>query len=491
MSDKARSYRNTALIAISSVINIFFSIIKNKFLAIFVGPAGIGSFGILSDFVATVSSIGSFGIATSGVQAIAKASTESNDQVKKTYNTLRYIYTIISLTIVVGIYFLAPYISKLLVKNESFTWFIRIASLTIVFKLRSFIQGNLITGLQRVGLLAKGTAMQGFIAMVVGIGLAYFLGIQAVPYLVLSLGMGSWVVTFIQSRKILSELPNTKKRLPLKQMLPVFLIGISTTWSGLLENIVSITSKGSIARNFGQDFVGYYQVAIGFTYTYISFITQSITSDYYPRLVAIVSKGSDEVAKFVNQQIAISMSLVTPLLFIMLTFSKLFLTLLFSSKFLPANSLINYTVAGTFILVVAWPIGYVFLAHRATKIYIVSELIGNSTLLFLNLGAIWMANFPLLGLAYVLHFVIYLGVIIYIFYRKFNGYITKNNMKTFVINASVITIIIIAKILFVPVVTYVLGSLLILSFFYICRNEYIFMFNSIFNKQKNKQLKNN
>ena len=333
--------------------------------------------------------------------------------------------------------------------------------------------------------------MQGFIAMVVGIGLAYFLGIQAVPYLVLSLGMGSWVVTFIQSRKILSELPNTKKRLPLKQMLPVFLIGISTTWSGLLENIVSITSKGSIARNFGQDFVGYYQVAIGFTYTYISFITQSITSDYYPRLVAIVSKGSDEVAKFVNQQIAISMSLVTPLLFIMLTFSKLFLTLLFSSKFLPANSLINYTVAGTFILVVAWPIGYVFLAHRATKIYIVSELIGNSTLLFLNLGAIWMANFPLLGLAYVLHFVIYLGVIIYIFYRKFNGYITKNNMKTFVINASVITIIIIAKILFVPVVTYVLGSLLILSFFYICRNEYIFMFNSIFNKQKNKQLKNN
>ena len=101
MSDKARSYRNTALIAISSVINIFFSIIKNKFLAIFVGPAGIGSFGILSDFVATVSSIGSFGIATSGVQAIAKASTESNDQVKKTYNTLRYIYTIISLTIVV------------------------------------------------------------------------------------------------------------------------------------------------------------------------------------------------------------------------------------------------------------------------------------------------------------------------------------------------------------------------------------------------------
>ena len=64
---------------------------------------------------------------------------------------------------------------------------------------------------------------------------------------------------------------------------------------------------------------------------------------------------------YVNQQIGISMALIMPLLFIMLTFSKLFLLVLFSAKFLPAYALISYTVAGTFIQVVAWPIAYVFL----------------------------------------------------------------------------------------------------------------------------------
>lgn len=483
MSDKQKSYRNTALLAISSVINVVFTVIKNKFLAIFLGPAGIGSFGILNDFTTTVYSLGSLGVSNSGVQAISKASSEGKEEVKKTFNTLIHIYTILSLIIVAVIFVIAPFISNALVKNESLTWFIRIAILTIIFRFRSAIQSNLITGMQRVGLLAKGMALQGFIAMVASIALAYFLGLNAVPYLVLALGVGSWIVTFIQSRKVLAELPDTNSKLAFKQMIPVFIIGISTTWSGLLEGLVATISKGGIVRQFGQDAMGYYQVAIGFTMTYISFITQSITSDYYPRLVATVAKGEQEVAHFVNQQISISMNLIMPLLFIMLTFSKLFLTLLFSPKFLPANSLISYTVAGTFILVVAWPIAYVFLANRATKTYITSELIGNSSLLLLNFGAIWMANFPYLGLAYVTHYIIYLSVIIYLFYKRFNGFITPENIRTFFINAAIITTIVIAKNFFIPAVTYVVGSALIVMFFYISRREYSLMLSAVFKKR--------
>lgn len=483
MSDKQKSYRNTALLAISSVINVVFTIIKNKFLAVFLGPTGIGQFGIINDFTTTVYSLGSLGVSNSGVQAISKASTEGKEEVKKTFNALILFYSVLSVAIVGAIFLLAPYISIALVKDESINWFIRIASVTIIFRFRSAIQSNLITGMQQVGLLAKGMAMQGFIAMVVGVALAYFLGLQAVPYLVLSLGVGSWIVTYIQSRKVLADLPTTKAKITFKQMIPIFIIGISTTWSGLLEGVVATVSKGGIVRTFGKDSMGYYQVAVGFTMTYISFITQSITSDYYPRLVATVSKGTKEVADFVNQQIAISMNLIMPLLFIMLTFSKLFLTLLFSEKFLPANSLINYTVAGTFILVVAWPIAYVFLANRATKTYITSELIGNSSFLLLNFGAIWLANFSFLGLAYVLHYIIYLAVIVYLFYKRFNGFITPENIRTFLVNAAIITTIVIAKKFLTSTATYIIGSLLIATFFYVSRKEYAIMFNAVLKKR--------
>ena len=487
MNDKAKSYRNTALIAISSVINILFSIIKNKFLAIFLGPSGIGLFSILNDFINTIFSVGSLGISNSGVQAISKASTESKEEVKRVYNGLIFIYSILSI-IFVAIFCvfanpISSHISQTTISKESFAWILRVASLTILFRFRSAIQSNLIIGMQRVGLLAKGTAIQGFIATIVGIVLAYFLGVKSIPFLVLSLGVASWAVTYFQSRKVLKELPNNNNRLSFKQMKPIFIIGIATTWSGLLETVVNLITKNSIINKFGENHLGYYTVAIGFTMQYISFITQSITSDYYPRLVATIAKGTNEVARFVNQQIAISMNLIMPLLFIMLTFSKLFLSILFSPKFLPANSLINYTVAGTFILVVAWPIAYVFLANRATKTYITSELIGNSSLLLLNLGAIWLANFSFLGLAYVAHYVIYLTVIIYLFYKRFDGFIVKENIKTFLLNAAIIAIIVVVKEIFIPAVTYTVGTLLIAMFFYISRKEYAFMFNSVVKKR--------
>lgn len=483
MSDKAKSYRNTALIAISSVINIVFSVIKNKILAIILGPAGLGRFAILNDFINFTSSMASLGVSNSGVQAISKASTVSNEQVRKTYNTLTQIFTVVSVVVSIGVIVLAKQISLMLVHNEGLTWFIRIAAVTVVIKIRSLVQNSLITGMQRVGLLAKGNIYNGFIVTVVSILLVLVLHEKSIPYLVITIALVSWIISYLQSRKVLAELPATKSKILTKEIKPILILGIATVWASLLENTVNITAKSSITKQFGEDYLGYYQVAVGFTFQYIGFITTSITSDYYPRLVATISKGADEVAKFVNQQITISINLIMPILLIILTFSKLFITLLFSTKFLPSNSLISYSVAGTLLLVVCWPIAFVFLAYQATKTYLLTEFIGNSSHLVLIFIAIWLNNFPYLGLAYVLHYIIYLLVISYIFYKKFNGYITQENIKLFVINAIIVAAIIIAKKSLSDNVTYIFGSCLILIFFYTSRKEYQFMLQSILKKR--------
>jgi len=483
MNDKAKSYRNTALIAISSVINIVFSVIKNKVLAVILGPAGLGRFAILNDFITFTSSMSSLGVSNSGVQAISKASTESSERVRETYNRLIQIFTFVSIIVCLGVIILAKQVSQMLVHNDGLTWFVRIASVTIIIKLRSLVQNSLITGMQRVGLLAKGNMYNGFFVTIVSILLVLVLHEKSVPYLVITIALVSWCISFLQSRKVLAELPSTKAKISAQDIKPILLLGVATIWASLLENTVNIIAKSSITKTFDADHLGYYQVAIGFTFQYIGFITASITSDYYPRLVTTVAKGADEVAKFVNQQITISINLIMPILLIMLTFSKLFIILLFSTKFLESNNLISYSVAGTLLLVVCWPIAYVFVAHRATKTYMTTELIGNLSHLLLILLAISLHQFPFLGLAYVLHYVIYLVVITYLFYKKFNGYITKENIKLFLTNAVIVAAIVIAKKNVSETITYIIGSVLIASFFYMSRKEYGFMFQSIFKKR--------
>jgi PST family polysaccharide transporter len=199
--------------------------------------------------------------------------------------------------------------------------------------------------------------------------------------------------------------------------------------------------------------------------------------------VTKVSEGSLEVNEFVNQQISISINLIMPLLMTMLTFSKLFLQVLFSNRFLVAGPLLNFTIAGTFILVVAWPIAYVFLAHRATKTYIFSETVGNLSMLVLCFWAVQSGHFTNIGLAYLLHYVIYLALIVGIFYRRFKGRIYARNTSSFFINAVLILAITLTRRFFGENITYIIGSLLITGYFYYAREEYIFMFRSLFRRK--------
>ena len=154
MSDKETSYRNTALLGVSSVFNILLSIVRNKVFSLYLAPAGIGQFGILNDFIGSVHSIGSLGVADSGVQAVSKASTDSGEMVRKIYNAL-HLRLLLSIALVVAVVVLARPISFALTGDESCTIYLRIASIALLLKFRSTLQSLLITGMKRVGLLRQ------------------------------------------------------------------------------------------------------------------------------------------------------------------------------------------------------------------------------------------------------------------------------------------------------------------------------------------------
>jgi O-antigen/teichoic acid export membrane protein len=484
MNEKEKSYRNTVLIALSTVVNIFFSILKNKVLAVWLGPASLGKFSILSDLTNFASSMTTLGVNNSGVQALSRASSE-NDEAKviHIYNGLMRFFSTLAVIVCIGIIISASFLSELMVHNNSLTLFIRIAAITVVIKVVGNIQNALIAAMQRIGLLAKANIYSGAIITVISILLAVLLRENSIPYLVITVAFVFWVISYIQVKKVLTQLPAIKTRIAFTQIKPILILGVATIWASFLESIVSLVSKSSITKTFGENYLGYYQVAIGFTFQYISFITTAITTDYYPRLTATVIKGNKEVADFVNQQIGISMSLIMPLLLIMLTFSKFFLKLLFSEAFLPSDDLISYSIPGTLLLVVCWPIAYVFLAHRATKTYIFTEFTGNSSHLILILIAVSISNFSYLGIAYILHYIIYMLLIIYLFYKKYEGYISMRNVYSFLINCCIIALVIVFKKTLTVNLAYTAGIFLVLLYLFIVRKDYIEMFKVILKRR--------
>lgn len=480
MQSEQKSYRNATLIAGSSFINVGLSIVRNKVFAIFLGPIGMGQFGILNDFINTIINFASLGISNSGVQAFSELNTKNPSQIG---GYLRAFYRLFSFIIgicLLGLIVFARPISVFLFQDLSYASYIIIGSLAIGFKIFSTIQGSLINGLQKMRMLVLGNIYQGFFATVSGIALVWLLGPQSVPYLVLSIALTAWSVSFYYARKIrIQELIHSDFQPKFKKLQPYLILGIATMWGGLLESIVAVLSKSYIGRTFGGEYLGYYQVSIGFTATYISFITQALTKDYYPALVRTFNSAREKVNEFVNQQMRISIILLMPILLTVLSSSPFIIRLLYSKSFLPAVEVLDFTIMGTFVLVLCWPIAYVFVAGKRTKLYVVSETLGNFSMLSMNFIAIYLGTFYFLGVSYLIHYLLYFIVVLAIFFKFFQGNVELKTWGLIILNSCIIGVVAVSKLYLNEFQVLYIGGAALLVYTIIQRKAYINLLKSL------------
>ena len=84
--------KSSALVGGSSILNIGIGIVRTKAMAVLLGPAGFGLFGLYGSIVTLAQTLGGMGINSSGVRQIAEAvSTDDVECVAKTTLVLRKI----------------------------------------------------------------------------------------------------------------------------------------------------------------------------------------------------------------------------------------------------------------------------------------------------------------------------------------------------------------------------------------------------------------
>src|SRR3954469_9907308 len=81
---------STALIAGSSIINIAFSVVRTKVVAVLLGPSGVGLMGLYNSIADLMGSIATMGIHGSGVRQVAEAAgSGETDRIARTAIVLR------------------------------------------------------------------------------------------------------------------------------------------------------------------------------------------------------------------------------------------------------------------------------------------------------------------------------------------------------------------------------------------------------------------
>jgi O-antigen/teichoic acid export membrane protein len=160
MSEEQSSYRQimkaTSLFGGVQVFNILISVIRSKFIAVLLGPLGVGISGLLTATTGLVGSITNLGLSTSAVKDVAAAYITGDS--KRIGTVVSVLRRLVWLTGIFGTVFtlcFSPWLSELTFGNKDYTLAFVLISITLLLTQINTGQLVVLQGMRKLQYLAK------------------------------------------------------------------------------------------------------------------------------------------------------------------------------------------------------------------------------------------------------------------------------------------------------------------------------------------------
>lgn len=434
-------FKSTSLIGGSQIINIIIGIFRTKVVALLLGPTGIGIIGIVQSMVDLIRNASGFGINFSGVKNIAEASKDQD------LDKISYMATVLKWW-AVGTGLLGAVLTILLCVPLSLysfgdnSYVLGIASLSIVIFLTaiSAAQITLLQGLRRIRQMAEATLIGSLLGTIITLPLYWWLGNKGIIPAMILISLSSFFVSWVYTKNIKLNKPRVSIR-------EVFFAGLGMAKLGFFIVINGFVAAGSlyllriiIMSNGGLEYVGLFQAIWAISTFYVSILLNSMLADYFPRL-SIIHGDINERNKLMNEQIEIVLLIGTPMLLGMLIFAYPIINLLYSSSFIVAVPIFRWHILSSFLTLIAWPLGVVFLANNKGEYSILAESLKQLVFIsFVYFGwKFWGST--VLGIGYFLAMCINLAIILYFVLYLWGFRYTIINIKYILFFSLVISIV--------------------------------------------------
>ena len=412
---------SSLLIGGSSLVTACVSIVRNKIVAVFLGPAGVGLMGVLGSMTSLVWTLAAMGITTSGVREIAEAA-GSGDQIRmaRTATTLRQVVVRLGgLGALLLAVFSVP-VSRVTFGDSDHA--ITIVVLSLVILASAVNEGQLarLQGFRRIGDLARASVASAALTLALTVPAVYVWREDAVVPLLVLASLGGVVSSWWYARRIPIAQISMKWREAMTEARPWLRLGLASMSSAVLAAAIAYVVRIVIARQLGFEAAGIFQAATTLSSVYCGFILSAMAADFLPRLSA-VAEDDATCNRLVNEQVEVGLLLALPGICGTLAFSPLIVQLLYSPQFEPATDVLRWQVIGTLLRVASWPMGYMLLAKGRARLYFWTELSYN----LLYLALIWIGvslwGLPGAGIAFFGLYVYYCALMCVVT-RRLSGF---------------------------------------------------------------------
>lgn len=457
----------TSVFGIMQVAKMIISIIGNKFVAVFLGPIGIGTVGLLNNVLSILSSATSFGISTVSVREIAVANADSNpDKIPVTISLLQKMALCIGLFGALITLIFSKLLSQITFGNTNFSYWFVILSINFVIISYASVQSSILQGKKLLKTIAKSNIVSSLLITFSTIILYYFLKYNGIVWVILTSSTITLLVNIYYTRYFKTNIhfgfnEFVSKSKPIFQL--GFLLSINVIFGQICTYLIKIYLNGSGAST---EILGFYEVSTVILISYVGLIFNAMAIDFYPRLTSI-NQEKTKVNLLVNNQLEIALLLVTPAIIFLYLTVPFFIKLLYTEEFSPTFLILKAALFAIIIKAIIWPLGFIILAKGNKKQYFKQELVGD----FLNvsLTVCFYHFFGLVGIGFamLLNYTLYGFYVFYIVKRDYDFELTNDCFRIILFSVSIgsvtcITVFLVEGLYF----KLIIGLLLFISIFY-------------------------
>lgn len=353
-------------------LNVLVSLVRNKCVALLLGPSGMGLVSLLNTAMQFISQTTNLGIATSAVRHVSELFDAGEEERLVHYIKVVRTWCMVAAFLGVALCFIAAPLLDLI----SFSW----GNHKLHFLLLAPAVGMLaITGgetailkaTRRLRPLAVIQMWAMITSLLITIPLYYFYGESAIVPVMTLMALATMLLTISYSYHYY---PLRLKGMwsVLGEGIPMVKLGLAFIMAGVVGSASEMLIRFILNVQGGLDDVGFYNAAYMMTVTYAGMVFSAIDSDFFPRLSAVNQdvQASNEV---VNRQLEMSLLMVAPMLVAFIIGLPLLIPLLFSNEFLPIVAMTQLSAMAMYMKVLTLPVAYLTLARGRSKAYLILE----------------------------------------------------------------------------------------------------------------------
>ena len=455
--------KSTGIIGGAQVITILIRIIRSKIIAVLLGPMGIGIAGLYQSTIDLVQSATGFGLNFSAVRDIAEAAGSNDDhRISRAILILRrWVWFTGLLGMVLTLVFCKP-LSLYAFGNEKYTWGVAVLSAVLLMGALSGGQLALLQGLRQISTMARANVLGVVAGFCITVPLYWMMGVDGiVPAILLSAAV-SLFLSWIYSRRVHVEPVAFSVRETFQGGLGMVRLGFFVVITGFVATATMYVVRGFVSNKSGIEGVGQFQAAWNLSSIYLAAVLNAMGTDYFPRLSAVNNENT-KVVQLANEQTEVALLVAGPLIVGMLSFMSLVVYLLYSSKFTETVSILHWQLAGTFLKVISWPIGFIILAKARGGIFIFTELCWNAIYLCLVYFGWKALGLEITGIAFLFSYFVYLAIVFVISRRLCDFLWSENCLKHIAVFGFAVFLAFLTSRYILGVKGYLVGGLLSLA----------------------------